>query len=180
MRNLLEKGYSYVRRFLLQRETLFSSSEVPQQQGYAPERNQYGGAPAGSGYLPQSGINPQQGYPQRGEMFPQQDYSQQGAMNPREGNPQQEVPSQQGYPQQGYPQPGYPQRGGVNPWVAGGLGALGGGLAGYGLGQAIEGMQPDATSNYHPAEGLGDNAGINGENANPGEMDFGGLDFGGE
>ena len=53
------------------------------------------------------------------------------------------MPPQQGYPQQGYPQQGYPQQpmspqqGSVNPLLAGGAGAVAGGLAGYGLGQVL-------------------------------------------
>ena len=31
--------------------------------------------------------------------------------------------------------PGYPPQGGINPWMAGGLGALGGGFLGYELGR---------------------------------------------
>src|SRR5438477_12916412 len=31
--------------------------------------------------------------------------------------------------------PGYPQQSGISPWAAGGLGAVGGGLLGYELGQ---------------------------------------------
>jgi hypothetical protein len=134
VRNLLEKAYSYVRRFLLQRNTLFSSPEMPQQQSYTPEQRytppEYRGAPSGFGYPQQGGV---------------------------------------------YPQQGYPQRGGMNPWIAGGLGALGGGLAGYGIGQAVGEMQQDAHGDYHPADGQGGyaDAGSTGE-------DFGGGDFGGE
>lgn len=67
------------------------------------------------------------------------------------GAPPASMPPQQGYagqpaypPQQGYPQPTYgpqqpmsPQQGGVNPLLAGGVGAVAGGLAGYGLGQVL-------------------------------------------
>ncbi|MFL5661432.1 MAG: hypothetical protein ACJ8BW_08760 [Ktedonobacteraceae bacterium] len=168
MRNLLEKGYSYIRRFLLQRNTLFSSPEMPQQQSYTPEQRyvppEYWGVPSGSGY-------PQQGYPQQG--YPQQGY-------PQQGYPQQEGMPSQGYPQQGYPQQSYPQRGGMNPWVAGGLGALGGGLAGYGIGQAVGEMQQYANGDDNPADGQGDytDSGSTGEDL--GGMDFGGGDFGGE
>jgi hypothetical protein len=153
VRNLLEKGYSYVRRFLLQRNTLFSSPEMPQQQSYTPEQRyappEYRGVPSGSGY-------PQQGYPQQG------------------------YPQQEGMPSQGYPQQGYPQRGGMNPWVAGGLGAVGGGLAGYGIGQAVGEMQQYANGDDNPADGQGDytDSGSTGEDL--GGMDFGGGDFGGE
>ena len=139
VRNLLEKGYSYVRRFLLQRNTLFSSPEMPQQQSYTPEQRyappEYRGAPSGFGYPQQGGV---------------------------------------------YPQQGYPQRGGMNPWITGGLGALGGGLAGYGIGQAVGEMQQDAHGDYHPADGQGDYADSGSTGEDLGGMDFGGGDFGGE
>jgi len=57
------------------------------------------------------------------------------------GGRQRGVPYQQPYQQpynQGYPPnygPGYNQGQGINPWVAGGLGAAGGGLIGYELGK---------------------------------------------
>ena len=38
-------------------------------------------------------------------------------------------------PNRSYDGPGYPQQMGMSPWAAGGLGALGGGLLGYQLGQ---------------------------------------------
>jgi len=49
------------------------------------------------------------------------------------------VPPNQGYDGPGYGRPmygpGYPQQTGMSPWAAGGLGAVGGGLLGYQLGQ---------------------------------------------
>ncbi len=74
---------------------------------------------------------PQQGYPQQG--YPQQGVPGQPGYPPQQGVPQ------QGYPQQSYPgQPGYPpQPGAVNPLLVGGIGAVAGGLAGYGLGQVV-------------------------------------------
>jgi hypothetical protein len=81
------------------------------------------------------------------------------------------------YPQQSYP----PQSGGINPWVAGGLGALGGGLVGYELGQAMADQQqlaPEgALANVEPnLESMpqGDYAQLGGE-----VMDVGGWDMGG-
>ena len=57
----------------------------------------------------------------------------------------------------------------MNPWVAGGLGALGGGLAGYGLGQAMGDLeQRNPFEGSEGMEGGGDEGG----------GDFG--DFGGE
>ena len=74
---------------------------------YTPE------VPAGVGYERRDG--PQQSY------YPQQ------------GQPGYYPPQQSYYPQQGY----YPQRQGMNPWLAGGMGALGGAALGYGLGQTV-------------------------------------------
>ncbi len=93
--------------------------------------------------------------------------------------------------------PGYPPQGGINPWVAGGLGAVGGGLLGYGLGrmageheqqpQGNDSINPDTITplsqgsddpgmNY-PTTTFGggpDFGGFGGEGP-----DFGGGDFGG-
>jgi hypothetical protein len=60
----------------------------------------------------------------------------------------------------GYQQPGYmaqqqgyaqQQQQGINPWVAGGIGAAAGGVLGYGLGQAMAENESDA-ANATPAE----------------------------
>ena len=93
--------------------------------------------------------------------------------------------------------PGYPPQRGMNPWAAGGLGAVGGGLLGYGLGrmageheqqpQGNDSMNPDTITPLSqggedpgmndPADTFGegpDFGGFSGEGA-----DFGGGDFGG-
>jgi len=60
-----------------------------------------------------------------------------GPVNPTPMYGPQQQPYNQPY-NQGYPPnygPGYNQGGGINPWAAGGLGAVGGGLAGYELGR---------------------------------------------
>jgi hypothetical protein len=135
---------------------------------------------------------------------------QRNRMNPPMGMPWQERPgpkdaygrvdSDAGYGQPGYSGPMYgppypPQRG-MNPWAAGGLGAVGGGLLGYGLGrmageheqpQGNDSMNPDAITPLSqggddpgmndPADTFGegpDFGGFSGEGA-----DFGGGDFGG-
>jgi hypothetical protein len=154
MRNLLEKGYSYFRRFVLQRDTLFSSPQTPQQQSSSPEQRY------ASPYDREAPSD--LAYPQQGNMVPPQEHP------------------QQGYSQQRYPQQGYWQRGGMNPWVAGGLGALGGGLAGYGLGQALGETQQDANGDDHPTNDQSNSADSGFADAGFGEMDFGGGDFGGE
>ncbi len=146
MRNLLEKGYSYVRRFVLQRDTLFSSPQTPQQQRFSPEQR----------YAPPY-YRQEPAYPQQGNMVPRQEY-----------------------PQQRYAQQGDWQRGGMNPWVAGGLGALGGGLAGYGLGQAVGEMQQDANGDYRPTDDHSNAADSGLADAGFGDMDSGGGGFGGE
>jgi hypothetical protein len=77
--------------------------------------------------------------------------------------------------------PTYPQQQrGMNPWVAGGLGALGGGLLGYGLGQAASGNeQVDSATAYASEDAVP--VDVQGENY----PDFGGFgsdgaDFGGD
>jgi hypothetical protein len=146
---------------------------MPLQQGYNSEQRyappEYR-APGGLDY-------PQQGYPPQGMMNPQQGYP-----YPQQGSPQQGgMLSQQGYPSQGYP-----QRGGMNPWVAGGLGALGGGLAGYGLGQAVGEMQQYASDNplTNGDDNIGEvqanDLGFGSGNEDLSGVDFGGGDFGGE
>src|SRR3989442_683945 len=90
--------------------------------------------------------------------------------------------------------PSYPPQRGMNPWAAGGLGAVGGGLLGYGLGrmageheqqpQGHDSMNPDTITplsqgsddpgmNY-PATTFGEGPDFGGEGP-----DFGGGDFGG-
>ena len=171
MRNLLEKIYSYVRRFFLQRDTLFSSPQMSQQQSFFPAQRE---AP----YYRETPSGPV--YPAQGASYPQPGYSQQGpSQYPQQGYPQQGYPQyQQEYPQQGYSQ--YPQQRGMNPWVVGGLGALGGGLAGYGLGQAVGEINQHANGDYNSADSQGEyaNAGFAGGDFSG--MDAGGSDFGGE
>jgi hypothetical protein len=112
-------------------------------------------------------------------------------------------PYNQGYPPgnygQGYPPgyygPGYPQGQGMNPWVAGGLGAAAGGLLGYGLGreqgedQAREQGQNDggdfgggASGDFGGGSGGDFGGGSGGDFGGGGGGDFGGGsggDFGG-
>jgi hypothetical protein len=116
----------------------------------------------------QMNIPPQQSY------GPQQGYGPPPGYRPNYGSPFY-GPS---YPQQGYP----PQSAGMNPWVAGGLGALGGGLIGYELGQAV------ADNEQLSPEGTLTNAESNFEGVPQGEytqlgsseaMDVGGWDMGG-
>lgn len=89
--------------------------------------------------------------------------------------------------------PGNPQ-GGMNPWIAGGMGALGGGLLGYGLGrmageheqqpQGENSMNPDTIT---PLSQGSDDPGMNypvgsfesGNGPDFGGFDGGGADFGG-
>lgn len=173
MRNLLERVYSYVRRFFLQRTTLFSSPGMPSQQDYHSEQKYAAPEYRAPGALD----SPQQRYPPQGMMNPQQGYP-----YPQQGSPQ---PGGM-LPQQGYPPQSYHERGGMNPWVAGGLGALGGGLAGYGLGQAVGEMQPHAPDNPLPngdenrGDVQADDLGFGSGNEDLSGVDVGGGDFGGE
>jgi hypothetical protein len=119
-----------------------------------------------------------QPYPYQMNMPPQQRYG-----PPQGYGPASDYPPGYGRPFYGpsYPQQGYPAQGGINPWVAGGLGALGGGLVGYELGQAMadneqlspEGALANAESTF---EGMpqGDYAQLGSE-----AMDVGGWDMGG-
>lgn len=84
-----------------------------------------------------------------------------------------------------YSQPGYPQQGGMSPWVAGDLGALGGGLMGYGLGQAMaENEQASVDSAFAngeqpPSDEQGSYLDYGGGSADFGSSDFGSIgDFG--
>lgn len=101
------------------------------------------------------------------------------------GRPQQPMggPYQQGYPPNYYG-PGYNQGQGMNPWVAGGLGAAAGGLAGYELGkQAGENDQQGQGGNFGNEGNFGGGAAGsfgNDDNSGGGGNDFGaGGDFGG-
>jgi hypothetical protein len=136
---------------------------------------------------------------------------QRNRMNPPMGMPWQERPgpkdeysrvdSDPGYGPPGYGgpmyRPSYPPQRGMNPWAAGGLGAVGGGLLGYGLGrmageheqppQGNESMYPDTITPLSQGgddPGMNDPAGTFGEGPDfdgfSGEgADFGGGDFGG-
>ncbi len=88
-------------------------------------------------------------------------------------------PNRYGGPMYG---PDYPPQRGMSPWAAGGLGAVGGGLLGYGLGrmageheqqaQGDESMNPDTMT---PLSQGGNDPGMN----NPADTFGGGPDFGG-
>jgi len=92
------------------------------------------------------------------------------------GMPYNQPPYNQPYPPGYYP-PGYNQGSGMNPWVAGGLGAAAGGLVGYELGK-------EAGENQGNQQGQGDGgwAGASGDFGGNNGGDFGGGgsgDFGG-
>ncbi|HET9918503.1 MAG TPA: hypothetical protein VFQ30_01580 [Ktedonobacteraceae bacterium] len=100
------------------------------------------------------------------------------------------APYNQGYPPNYYG-PGYPQgQGGVNPWVAGGLGAAAGGLAGYELGRQAGERDNDGQGGDFGGGSSGDFGGGGGGDFGGGSSgdfggggggggDFGGGDFGG-
>jgi hypothetical protein len=106
------------------------------------------------------------------------------------------IPPDQGYDGPGYGRPmygpGYPPQSGMSPWAAGGLGALGGGLLGYHLGQMAgeqsqqasdgESASPDQMvpldqGGYDP--GMVDVSSLDGGGFADMGADFGGGDFGG-
>ncbi len=165
---LIGLGFFALWRFFQQRKSGIPSMGMPFQQGYDPRTN-YGTNYDGPGY----GRQPYRGQPYGGQMY-----------GPGYGGP----PYGPGYP----PQPG------MNPWVAGGLGALGGGLLGYELGQMVnQNDQPTPEGNVtsleqHPIDAplgdvvpMADNlagsdyADFGGEVVDVGGADFGGGDFGG-
>jgi hypothetical protein len=85
-----------------------------------------------------------------------------------------------GYGQPGYgPPPGYgqPGRSGMNPWVAGGVGAAAGGLLGYELGR-MEGEHEERRHEEHSDQGYNDSGyGGGGADGDFGDSGGGGGDF---
>jgi hypothetical protein len=79
---------------------------------------------------------------------------------------------QPGYGQPGYGQPGYGGGQGVNPWLAGGAGAVAGGVLGYELGR-MEGEHGDHDSRGYDDGGYG-GGGADGDFGGGGGGDFGG------
>jgi hypothetical protein len=88
--------------------------------------------------------------------------------------------------------PGYPPQGGMNPWMAGGLGALGGDFLGYELGRMAGEMeqQPQSEHSMNPDTitplsqggyefGMSYPANIFGEGPDFGGFGTEGMDFGG-
>lgn len=77
-----------------------------------------------------------------------------------------------------------PQQGGVNPWVAGGLGAAGGGFVGYELGKMEgerEARREMEGQGYYGGGAFGDAGGFGGgASGNFGGDNFGGGNFGGD
>lgn len=96
--------------------------------------------------------------------------------------PYNQPPYNQPYPPGYYP-PGYNQGAGINPLVAGGLGAAAGGLIGYELGKEAGENQGNQEGDGGWAGGSGDFGGNNGGDFGGGGGDFGGSggsgDFGG-
>ncbi len=104
---------------------------------------------------PRNALNPAMGMPWQQSPGPKDEYGR--SIDPdcehvsqRYGSP----PSNgSGYDPNGYvgrpmDSPGYPQQGGMNPWMAGGLGALGGGFLGYELGRRAGEQEPQSQSEH--------------------------------
>jgi hypothetical protein len=136
---LIGGGFLVLHRLLERRKMMTSSMGMPWQREYEDgPRDEYG-----------RGFNPNPGYDGSGYERPM--------YGPSYRNPEYESPTYgPGYARPMYG-PGYPPpQTGMNPWAAGGLGAVGGGLLGYELGrmaggheqQAQEGdpMNPDQTA----------------------------------
>jgi hypothetical protein len=121
---LIGAGFFVVRHFARQRKMMNPPMAMPWQQGYNP-KDEYG-----------NNVDPDSGYDGRGY-----------------GRPSYYGP---GYDPNGYGGPiygpGYPSQRGMSPWAAGGLGALGGGLLGYGLGRMVgeHEQQPQGNDSMNP------------------------------
>ena len=149
-------------------------------------------------------MNPPMGMPWQEKSGPKDEYGRvdpdPGSGHPGYGRPPSYGP---GYDPNGYSGrpmygPGYPPQSGMNPWAAGGLGALGGGFLGYELGrmageheqqpQGGDSMNSDAITplsqgGYDPGMNYPADAFIDGDGPDFGGFggegaDFGGGDFG--
>jgi hypothetical protein len=177
---LIGGAFLLARRLFERRNMMNRPMEMPWQSGYRPG-DDYG-----------QGIPPDQGYDGPGYSRPMYGYG------PGYGDPRYSRPAYgPGYDPAGYGRPmygpGYPPQSGMSPWAAGGLGALGGGLLGYHLGQMAgeheqqasdgESASPDQMvpldqAGYDP--GMADFAGSYDAGAfSDFGGDFGGGDFGG-
>jgi hypothetical protein len=174
---LIGGGFLIARRLVDRRNMMNRPMEMPWQSGYGP-RDDYG-----------QSIPPDQGYDGPGYGRPM--------YGPGYGDPRSRRPAYgPGYDPAGYGRPmygpGYPPQSGMGPWAAGGLGALGGGLLGYHLGQmageqsqqASDGesassdqMVPLDQGGYDP--GMVDVGSLDGGGFADMGADFGGGDFGG-
>jgi hypothetical protein len=142
-------------------------------------------------------MNPPMGMPWQERPGPKDEYgrvdSDPGYGQPGYGRPPHYGP---GYDPNGYGGPmygpSYPPQRGMNPWAAGGLGAVGGGLLGYGLGrmageheqqpQGNDSMNPDTITPLSQGgvdPGMNDPAGTFGEGPDFGGFSGEGADFGG-
>lgn len=169
---LASGGFLVLRRLMIARQPMYPPMEIPWQSPYGP-KDDYGRS-----FYPREGYNElenQRYGPRYGEL--------------RYGRPAYEP--EYNYPGYGRPTygPGYPPQSGMSPWAAGGLGALGGGLLGYHLGQmageqqasesesgSSDQMLPLDQGGYDP--GMIDARSFDGGFADVG-ADFGGDDFGG-
>ncbi len=169
---LVGGGFLVVRRLFTARQTMYPPMEMPWQGPYSP-KDDYGRS-----------FYPREGY----------DEPEYQSYGPRDGEQRYGRPAYgpgYGYPGYGRPMygPAYSPQAGMSPWAAGGLGALGGGLLGYHLGQmageqhasesesgSSDPMVPLDQGGYDP--GMIDAGSFDAGFANMG-ADFGGGDLGG-
>jgi hypothetical protein len=148
---------------------------------------------------PRNAMNPVMGMPWQRSSGPKDEYGRSidpdtGYVSKRYGSPPSYV---SGYDPNGYVgrpmyNPGYPPQGGMNPWMAGGLGALGGGFLGYELGRMAgeKEQQPQSENSMNPdtitplsqggyESGMSYPADTSGEGPDFGGLGAEGADFGG-
>ncbi|MFL5659133.1 MAG: hypothetical protein ACJ8CB_33735 [Ktedonobacteraceae bacterium] len=178
---LIGGGFLLARRLFARRNMMNAPMEMPWQSGYGPRDDYDRNVPPDQGY-----DGPGYNRPMYGPGYGDPRYSR-SAYGP-------------GYDPAGYGRPmygpGYPQQSSMSPWAAGGLGAVGGGLLGYELGQmageheqqAQEGdagnpdqMAPLDAGGYDPgmADSMGsyDVGGFSDVGGDFGAGDFGGIEM---
>lgn len=161
---LIAGGFLIARHLIRRRNMMNRPMEMPWQAGYRP----------GDGYG--QSIPPGQGYDGPGYSRPMYSYGP-GYGDPRYRRPAYGPdydPAAYGRPMYG---PGYPPQSEMSPLAAGGLGALGGGLLGYQLGQ-MAGGQSQQASEGEPAS-PDQMVPLDQGGYNPGMIDVGPLDEGG-
>ena len=165
-------GFLVIRRLMNGQQPMNPPMEMPWQSPYGPQDDY------GRRFYPPEGYDEPE-YQKYGSRYGDQRYG-----RPVYG------PGYNNYPGYGRPMysPGYPPQPGMGPWAAGGLGALGGGLLGYHLGQMAgeqqtsevesashDQMVPVDQGGYDP--GMGDADAFDGGGFADMDADFGGGEW---